>query len=83
MTYFVATTEETLVERLVRLFRDNIWKLHRLLENIVLDKGLQFIAELTKELNRMLEITMKLLTVFHPQMDRQTEQINQELKQYL
>ena len=83
MTYFVATTEETLVERLVRLFRDNIWKLHRLLENIVLDRGLQFIAELTKELNRMLEITMKLLTVFHPQMDRQTEQINQELKQYL
>ena len=83
ITYFVATIEETLVERLVRLFRDNIWKLHRLLENIVLDRGLQFIAELTKELNRMLEITMKLLTVFHPQMDRQTEQINQELKQYL
>ena len=73
MTYFVATTEETLVERLVRLFRDNIWKLHRLLENIVLDRGLQFIAELTKELNRMLEITMKLLTAFHPQTDGQTE----------
>ena len=83
MTHFVATTEETSVEKLVRLFRDNIWKLHRLPENIVLDRGLQFIAELTKELNRMLEITMKLLTAFHPQMDRQTEQINQELKQYL
>ena len=73
ITHFVATTEGTSVKRLVRLFRDNIWKLYRLPENIVLDKGLQFIAELTKELNRMLEITMKLLTAFHPQMDGQTE----------
>jgi len=36
-----------------------------------------------KELNRMLEIEMRLLTAFHPQMDRQTEQMNQELEQYL
>ena len=73
ITHFVATTEETSVKGLVRLFRDNIWKLYRLPENIVLDRGLQFIAELTKELNRMLEITMKLLTAFHLQMDGQTE----------
>ena len=66
ITHFVATTEGTSVKGLVRLFRDNIWKLYRLPENIVLDRGLQFIAELTKELNRMLEITMKLLTAFHP-----------------
>ena len=73
ITHFVATTEGTSVKGLVRLFRDNIWKLYRLPENIVLDRGLQFIAELTKELNRMLEITMKLLTAFHPQTDGQTE----------
>ena len=73
ITHFVATTEGTSVKGLVRLFRDNIWKLYRLPENIVLDRGLQFIAELTKELNRMLEITMKLLTAFHLQMDGQTE----------
>jgi len=41
MTYFVAIMEETLAERLARLFRDNMWKLHRLLESIVLDRGLQ------------------------------------------
>ena len=42
-------------------------------ESIVLDRGPQFAAELTKELNRMLEIKMRLLTVFHPQIDKQTE----------
>ena len=40
-------------------------------------------AELTKELNKMLGIRMKLSTVFHPQTDGQTERINQELEQYL
>ena len=30
IAHFIATTEETLTERLVRLFRDNMWKLHRL-----------------------------------------------------
>ena len=39
--------------------------------------------ELTKELNRMLGIETKLLMVFYPQMDRQIEQMNQELEQYL
>ena len=47
------------------------------------DRGPQFAAELTKELNRMLEIKTKLSTVFHPQTDGQTERMNQELEQYL
>ena len=38
MTHFMATTERISVERLVRLFRDNMWKLHELLESIVLDR---------------------------------------------
>ena len=83
MTHFVATTEGTSAEGLARLFRDNIWKLHRLLESMVLDREPQFAAELTKELNRMLGIETRLLTVFHPQTDGQTEQMNQELEQYL
>ena len=40
MTYFVTTTEETSVEGLVRLFRDNVWKLHGLPESMVLDRDL-------------------------------------------
>jgi len=65
--------EGTSVEGLVRLFRDNIWKLHRLPESVVSDRGPQFAAELTNELNRMLGIETKLSTMFYPQMDGQTE----------
>ena len=47
------------------------------------DRGPQFVAELTKELNRMLGIKMKLSTAFYPQTNGQTERMNQELEQYL
>ena len=40
MTHFVATTEGTSAEGLARLFRNNIWRLHRLLESVVSDRGL-------------------------------------------
>ena len=83
MTHFVATMEGTTAEGLVRLFRDNVWRLHGLPESVVSDRRPQFAAELTKELNRMLDIQMKLLTAFHPQTDRQTEHMNQKLEQYL
>ena len=83
MVHFIPTIEKTLAEGLARLFRDNMWKLHRLLESIILDKEPQFVAGLMRELNRMLGIKSKLLTVFYPQIDRQIERVNQELEQYL
>ena len=66
MIHFVATTKRTLAEDLARLFRNNVWKLHGLPESVVSDRGPQFVAELMKELNRMLEIETRLLTAFHP-----------------
>ena len=83
MTHFVATTEGTSAEGLARLFRDNVWKLHGLLESVVSDRGPQFAAELMKELNRILGIKTKLSTAFHLQTDGQMERMNQELEQYL
>jgi len=66
MSHFVATTEKTMVEGLARLFRDNVWKLHGLPESVILDRGPQFAAGLTKELNKMLGIETKLSTAYHP-----------------
>ena len=73
MTHFVAAIERMLAEGLARLFRNNMWKLHRLPESVVSDRGPQFAAELMKELNKMLKIEMKLLAAFHPQTNEQTE----------
>ena len=83
IAYFMTTIEEMTAEKLVRLFRDNVWKLHGLSKSVISDKGPQFAMELTKDLNKMLKIKMRLLMAFHPQMDGQMEQMNQELEQYL
>jgi len=83
MVHFIPTIEKTSAEGLVRLFRDNVWKLHGLPESIISDRGPQFAAELMKELNGMLGIKSKLSTAFHPQTDGQTGRVNQELEQYL
>jgi len=69
MTYFVVTTKEITAEGLVKLFRDNVWELHRLPESMVLDREPQFVAELIKELNKMLGFKTKLSTSFHSQTD--------------
>jgi len=58
--YFMATTEETTAKGLARLFQDNVWKLHRLPESIISNRGPQFVVELTRELNKILS---RLLTV--------------------
>ena len=83
ITHFVVTAKETLAEELVRLFRNNIWKLHDLPESVISDRRPQFTADLIRKSNKMLGIETRLLTVFHPQTDRQTEQMNQELEQCL
>jgi len=76
-------TEKTTAEGLAKLFRDNVWKLHGLPESVISDRGPQFAAGMTKELNNMLGIETKLSTAYHPEIDRQTERTNQELEQYL
>jgi len=83
MAYFIATMEKTLAEGLTKLFWGHIWKLHGLPESIISDRGVQFAVGMMKKLNNLLEIQTKLSTAYHPQTDRQTERINQELEQYL
>jgi len=72
MLYFIATIEIT-VEDLVRLFRDNMWKLHELLESVISDRKPQFVTELMKELNEILGIEIKLSTAIYSQTDRENK----------
>ena len=76
MSYFVVITEKMTAEGLARLFRDYIWKLHGLPESVISDRGPQFVAGLTRELNKMLGIETKLSTAYHSETDGQTERTN-------
>ena len=80
MAHFIATTEKMSAEGLAKLFRDHVWKLHRLPESIISDRGVQFAAGMMKELNNLLGIQTKLSIAYHPQTDRQMERMNQELE---
>ena len=66
IAHFIATTEKTLAEGLTKLFQDHVWKLHRLPESIISDRGAQFTAGMMRELNNLLGIQTKLLTAYYP-----------------
>jgi len=66
MSHFVAMTEKTTAEGLARLFRDNVWKLHGLPESVISDRGPQFAAGLTRELNKMLGDRNKVIYGLSP-----------------
>ena len=76
ISHFVATIEKTMAEGLVKLFRDNMWKLYGFLESVISDRRPQFAVGLTKELNKMLGIETKLSMAYYPEIDRQTERTN-------
>jgi len=81
--HFVLTHTMVTVEGAARLFLHYVWKLHGLPKCVVSDRGPQFIASFTKELYRLLGIRLSFSTAWHPQMDGQTECVNQELDQFL
>jgi len=71
------------VEGAARLFLHQVWKLHGLPKCVVSDRRPQFVARFTKELYHLLGIKLASSTAWHPQTNRQTECVNQELDQYL
>jgi len=54
--------------------------LYGLPESVISDRGPQFVAGLTRKLNKMLGIEIKLSIAYHPQTDGQMERTNQELE---
>jgi hypothetical protein len=83
MMHAVPTTEKVTSEGIARLYRDYVWKHHGLPQQIISDRGTQFISEFMRELNSILGIKTSASTAYHPQTDGQTERVNQEIEQYL
>ena len=72
MLYFVVTIEKITAEELVRLFRDNVWKLYGLLESVILNRRSQFVVGLMRKLNKMLGDRKKIVYGLSPT-DRWTD----------
>jgi len=81
--HFIPMHTTVTAEGAARLFLHYVWKLHGLLKRVVSNRGPQFVALFTKELYRLLGIRISSSIAWHPQMDRQTERVNQELDQFL
>ena len=78
-----ATTTNISSEEIAKIYKDKIWKLHGILRKILSDRGPQFASKFIEEFTKALETTKQLSTAYHPQMDGQTEQINQEIGTFL
>ena len=72
------TAKETL-----QLYIDHIWKRTGLPKKVISDRGLQFTSKVMHKIWEKLGVKSALSTAFHPQTDGETEQVNQELEQYL
>ena len=78
-----ATTMNISAEGIAKIYRDKIWKLHRVPRKILSDRGSQFASRFMEQLTKALGTTRQLSTAYHSQMDGQTERINQEIGIFL
>ena len=82
-SHFISMVTTLSATGTAQLYLRHIWKHHGLPKKVVLDRGPQFVAEFMNELYQILRIKLAATTAYHPQGDGQTEQVNQELEQFL
>jgi len=83
MAHFVATNSNITAEGTGDLYLRNIFKGHGLPEDIVSDRGSQFVSKFTRRLLELVEVKGNRSTAYYPQSDGQTERTNQTMEQYL
>ena len=77
MAHFVPCKKTITSEDKAKLFIDNIYRYHGLLDGIVFDRGPQFVSKFWQSMFKILQVEIKLSSAFHPQIDGQTERVNQ------
>src|SRR5260370_3747040 len=71
--HFIPMNTNTKTIELANEFLNHVMRLHRLPTSIVLDHDTKFTSIFWTELHHLLGVKLKLSTSFHPQTDRQTE----------
>ena len=82
MAHFVPLKSRT-APTLAKAFVREMWRLHGLPLEVVPDRDTVFTSKLWTEVMRLLDVSQDMSTAYHPQMDGQTERVNQVLEQYL
>jgi hypothetical protein len=81
--HFIETHTMVTALGAAQLYLQHVLKLHGLLQTMLSNHSPQFVAQFTHDLYCLLGIKLAASTAYHPQTDRQTEHVNQELEQYL
>ena len=70
-------------EETAQLYLDHVWWRTGLPQHVISDWGPQFASKVMKETWNKLRVDQALSTAFHPQTNGETEQVNQEIEQFL
>jgi len=81
--YFIPINNQFLSKNIVQLLYDKVYLLYGLPLQIILDRGVQYSAELFQEWWKTLGIESIMLIAYHLQTNGQIEYVNQALEQYL
>jgi len=78
-----ATTTNISSEEIAKIYRDKIWKLHRVPRKILSNRELQFTSKFMEDFTKVLGIKRQLLMAYHSKTDGQMERMNQEIRTFL
>ena len=70
-------------EGIVKIYRDDVWKLHEIPRKILSNKGPQFASKFIEEFTKALGTKKQLSTAYYSQTDGQMERINQKIGTFL
>ena len=83
MAHFIPCRTDMTAGQCIRLFTENVFRLHGMPKDIRRDRGSIFTSDKWKEITQEWDIKSNLSTAFHPEMDGQMERTNDILEQYL
>jgi len=83
MAHFIGLDEKGTAKDVADTFLRQVWKLHRLLTELISDMDAKFSGEFWQSLWKMLAVKRPMSTAYHPQTDGQTGRTNQVLEGYL
>ncbi|KAK8968803.1 hypothetical protein KSP40_PGU015763 [Platanthera guangdongensis] len=83
MSHFIPNRKDDSVEKLAKLYVDNIVRLYGVLQSIVSDRDGRSTSNDWRLIHQLLGTKLNFSTTFHPQTDGQTERVNRTMEDML